>query len=94
MRDAVTARIDYIWDKSIEIGEFCVAHVWFQCFEKDTPKIAQNPALDTNSNPNADSTPTHINFVWKKSGFFLSKKMVGHTESHLIKSCPISILLS
>ena len=47
---------------SIEIGEFGVAHVWFQCYEKGYSKNAQNTTLDTNSDPN----PTHINFVRKK----------------------------
>ena len=33
-RDAFTARMDYYLGSSIEVGEFGVAHVWFQRYEK------------------------------------------------------------
>ena len=32
--DAFTARMNYYLGLTIEIGEFGVAHVWFQCYEK------------------------------------------------------------
>ena len=35
VRDAFTAPMDYYLGYSIEIGEFGVAHVWFQCYEKE-----------------------------------------------------------
>ena len=56
------------------MGEFGVAHVWFQCYEKDLSKNAQNTTLHTNSNPNPnphpDPDPTHMNIVRRKLVFF------------------------
>ena len=44
--------MDYYLGSSIEIGEFGVAHVWFQCYEKGYFENAQDTTSDTNSNPN------------------------------------------
>ena len=47
---------------------------------KDISKSTQNATLYTKYNPNAyakpnlDPTPTHINFAWKKNGFFVLEK--------------------
>ena len=66
--------------------------------KRDIKKNAQNTTWDTNSdpnpNPNPDLAPTHLNFVWKKSGFFFFNEMGPHynNNSHFIKISPISTL--
>ena len=55
----------------MEIGEFGVAHVWFQYYGKQYFENAQNTTLDTNYNPNPAPAPTRMNFVSKKRGVFL-----------------------
>ena len=38
--------------------------------KKDISKNAKRTTLDTNSDPNPDPAPTHINFILKKTGVF------------------------
>ena len=48
--------MDYYLGQSIEIGEFGVAHVWFQCYEKGyfekCPKHYFKDIKSNNPNPN------------------------------------------
>ena len=63
--DAFTARTDYYLGYSMEIGDFRVAHVWFQCCENRYFEKCPSTTLDTRhylaSTPTVTLTPTHIN---------------------------------
>ena len=64
------------------MGEFDVAHVWFQCYEKGyfekCPKQHSRLALTLYT-----VAPTHFNFVGKKSGFSFPEKIVRqHFKPH------------
>ena len=49
--------------KSMEIGEFVVAHVWFQYYQKGYWYF-EKLLLGTNSNPNDNLTPTPPLPIW------------------------------
>ena len=65
--------------------------MWPTCgssvMRKDIAKNAQNTALDTNSTPNLDPAPNHINFVSKKSFFFV-EKTGHHTKKSYSRTFP------
>ena len=71
--------------------------VWPSCGSsvprRDMSKNAQNTASDTDSSPitDPDPPPTHVYFG-ENQAFFFVKKLFDHTNSHIMKYSPISIL--
>ena len=68
-------------DKSIQMGGFGLAHVWFQCYEEKYNEKRRKHCFRQKPNPDL----TRMKVVSNSGVFLFLKRRVYHTRSYAIK---------